>query len=371
LPYVLFVAAGLWGVLIALPQARDEAVREFRWLVFEPLLWYLLVTWCAAGMPCARLLATLSLVASGTVVALLGVAQFAGFDLVPLLGDKRSFSENVILADGVRRVASVYGHPNNLGLFLERVWPLAGVLALGVWRGTLAFPRWFGWLMAALACMLLAGIAVTFSRGAWIGAVVSGGILVLGLLGPRLRRGRVLLWMAGGALLAAALLGIAFGLRSEGGSANVRVLLWQEALGYLRQHPFGIGLDQFLAYHHPESGLSLIDPSLVGTSEMYAAHPHNVLLDIWLRMGPLGLLVFGWLVLRFVSSALNLVRGSVAEPLALGALAAMAAALTHGLVDHFYFVPDLAFTFWLLLSLVQPGRHRGRAGIIPATNQES
>ncbi|HEU5087018.1 MAG TPA: O-antigen ligase family protein, partial [Roseiflexaceae bacterium] len=201
--------------------------------------------------------------------------------------------------------------------------------------------------------------------------VVSSGIVVLGLFGPRLRRGRALVWVAGGALLLAALLAIAFGLRSEGGSANVRVLLWQEALGYLRLHPFGIGLDQFLAYHHPDSGLSLIDPSLVGTSEMYAAHPHNVLLDIWLRMGPLGLLVFGWLVLQFVSNALSLVRGSAAEPLALGALAAMAAALTHGLVDHFYFVPDLAFTFWLLLSLVKPGRHRGRAGTDPATEQQA
>jgi hypothetical protein len=27
----------------------------------------------------------------------------------------------------------------------------------------------------------------------------------------------------------------------------------------------------------------------------------------------------------------------------------MTAALLHGLVDNFYFVPDLAFTFWLLL----------------------
>jgi hypothetical protein len=27
----------------------------------------------------------------------------------------------------------------------------------------------------------------------------------------------------------------------------------------------------------------------------------------------------------------------------------MLAALLHGLVDNFYFVPDLAFAFWLLL----------------------
>ena len=37
----------------------------------------------------------------------------------------------------------------------------------------------------------------------------------------------------------------------------------------------------------------------------------------------------------------------------LGALAAMTAALVHGLVDNFYFVPDLALAFWLLLALVE------------------
>jgi hypothetical protein len=36
-----------------------------------------------------------------------------------------------------------------------------------------------------------------------------------------------------------------------------------------------------------------------------------------------------------------------------GALAALAAALVHGLVDTFYFWPDLAVTFWLLIALIE------------------
>ena len=39
--------------------------------------------------------------------------------------------------------------------------------------------------------------------------------------------------------------------------------------------------------------------------------------------------------------------------LAAGLLAAMIAALVHGLVDSFYFWPDLAFAFWLLLALAE------------------
>ena len=46
-------------------------------------------------------------------------------------------------------------------------------------------------------------------------------------------------------------------------------------------------------------------------------------------------------------------RARLRDPVALGALAAITAALVHGLVDNFYFVPDLALTFWLLVALVE------------------
>jgi O-antigen ligase len=95
--------------------------------------------------------------------------------------------------------------------------------------------------------------------------------------------------------------------------------------------------------------LSLIDPSLIGTSDQYAAHPHNLLLDIWLRLGPLGLLAFGWLLARCFRLAFR----QIDRPVALGALAALTAALVHGLVDNFYFVSDLAFAFWLLVALLE------------------
>jgi putative inorganic carbon (hco3(-)) transporter len=56
---------------------------------------------------------------------------------------------------------------------------------------------------------------------------------------------------------------------------------------------------------------------------------------------------------RFFRRGLRMARVPMARPLALGALAALAAALVHGLVDNFYFVPDLAIAFWLLLALVE------------------
>ena len=58
-----------------------------------------------------------------------------------------------------------------------------------------------------------------------------------------------------------------------GGSTPVRLLLLARGAGLYPLHPLGIGLDQFGYYHDPKSGLSLIDPSLIGTSDQYAAHP--------------------------------------------------------------------------------------------------
>src|SRR6266508_4161361 len=75
-------------------------------------------------------------------------------------------------------------------------------------------------------------------------------------------------------------------------------------------------------------------------------------------------MAFAWLILHFVQQTRapgHAAQDGYAARRARGALAAMVAALVHGLVDNFYFVPDLAFSFWLLLALVEA----------PRTEQES
>lgn len=360
-PHALFLLAGVLGMALAV--ARGPALIEFRRLIIEPLVFYALARHQLRAARVSSdntppLLA--ALVLAGALVSVLALLQYAGLDLVPYFGQKQCFApdggpcSNIVVDGGLRRAQSVYGHPNNLGLFLGRVWPFAAVLMLAAWprRNT---PKFWLWLLGALLC--LGGLLVSFSRGAWLGALAAAAVLGFGLLGTRLRgRSRVsALGTVLGVIIAAVVLGgLALSLRGDvrGGSTPVRLLLWEEALGYIRLHPLGIGLDQFGTYHDPKSGLSLIDPALIGSSEQFAAHPHNLLLDIWLRLGPLGLVAFGWLLWRFFRSAM----GPERTPLLLGALAAMVAALAHGLVDNFYFVSDLAIVFWLLIALGESDR---------------
>jgi O-antigen ligase len=233
------------------------------------------------------------------------------------------------------------------------------------------FARYIAALIFGLSALLcLGGIVVSFSRGAWLGAVAAAVVLVLGLTKDQRPRtkGPGGVWslvlgpwsrlLIGLGIIAAILVALALSIRGDvtAGSTPVRLLLWREAAGYIARHPLGIGLDQFGLYHDPASGLSLIDPSLLGSSEEYAAHPHNLLLDVWLRIGPLGLVAFGWLLARFFRTMWRVGSGSsrgFADSIALGATAAMVAALVHGTVDNFYFVSDLAMAFWLLIALVE------------------
>jgi hypothetical protein len=370
-PHLLLLLAGALGVLLAVERGR--ALREFRWVVAEPLLFYALARLLAAGEPAdasrsaglyRRLLAAFAL--GGALVGLLGLLQYAGIDLVPLLGRKQCFAPdggpcaNIVADGGVRRVLSVYGHPNNLGLALGRIWPVAAALALGPalagWRARrrFAFDQ-RSVFFAVCALLSLGGLLVSFSRGAWLGAAAALGVLALGLTGgaalpaPAGRRASWR-WLIGVGGAVAIVAGLALSLRGDvtAGSTPIRLLLWREAIGYIARHPLGIGLDQFGVYHDPASPLTLIDPALVGTSEQFAAHPHNLLLDIWLRLGPLGLIAFGWLLARFFRAG----RARAGHMAALGATAAMAAALVHGMVDNFYFLGDLAIFFWLLVALV-------------------
>jgi len=364
---VLLVFAGLLGVVWAVPEGRSAALRELRWLIVEPLLFYILL---AAAFRRPGALGTKNqayalgiFIVSGVVVAVVGLLQFVGVDLVWLFGTKQVLVASVIAEPGLWRVTSVYGSPNNLGLYLGRVWPLAAAMFLNA-LGQKSIGRYARWgricCFAAATALCLTGLVVSFSRGAWLGGAAALIVLVSPSVGWHRGQRRALGAVALGATLTL-IIGLAFSLRGGLDSANsmMRLSFWREALILIQQHPLGIGLDQFFYYHNPVYGRSQLSLPELASVDTTAAHPHNLILDTWLRVGPLGSMAFAWLILRFVQQAGapgDTAQDGYATWRARGALAAMAAALIHGLVDNFYFVPDLAFAFWLLLALANARR---------------
>jgi O-antigen ligase len=116
----------------------------------------------------------------------------------------------------------------------------------------------------------------------------------------------------------------------------------------IRDHPlFGVGLDNFL-YAYPRYVLpdAWREPNL--------SHPHNVLLDFWVRLGILGAVVLVWMQVDFfrrVWQAFRSGRSVYVRALAIGLAAGMGDFLAHGMIDAAYFVVDLAFVFMLSLGL--------------------
>lgn len=363
-PLILFVLAGTIGVLVALPEGRGAALRTWRWMIVEPLLFLLLIRFFCSHAPVSLRLSPTSLLAAfvlgGAVVGGIGVLQWAGINVVPVLGQEVGFSDDILVVEGVRRVSSVYGHPNNLGLYMGRVWPIAAVLA---YRNPMRTTQLF---FAGCAIVAFGGLLVSFSKGALLGATVAVGFLILGpgraKLPSNLRGYVGIAVFVGMAVIVGMvmLLTIAHGADGAlarfnvfGETTSVRLNTWRSALAMMRDHPFvGIGLDQFLL-HYPD----YIAESLKQTNEQYTSHPHNIILDLWLNTGVIGLVAFGWLLIRFFRGIMQGERSQGARSTHAayprwwhrGAGAAMSAALVHGLVDQFYFVPDLAFAFWLLV----------------------
>ena len=326
-PVVFFLMVGLLS-LVASTMLR-ESLRELRTVIIEPIVYYFLLATSLRGKQRALGLAN-ALILAGFVISAVGLFQYM-------------FTGDVITAEGVRRIRGFYGSPNNLGLFLGRVIPIAFSLA---WLGSTHRRRY----LVALA-MMLAALFLSFSVGAW-GAVAMSALFVAAFRGRK-----ALAWAAAGVatgglalvpLLQVQRIGSHFSLQQ--GTTLLRINIWQAALNMARDNPvLGIGLDNFL-YKYPRYMLpdAWREPNL--------SHPHNLVLDFWLSMGSLGVVVILWLLYSFFSSATLLYRkldDTTSRALIVGLMASMVDFVLHGLVDNSYFVVDLAIIFWASLATVR------------------
>ena len=278
----------------------------------------------------------------GVAVAVLGLVWYAT-------------GSHVITAEGgLARLRSIYGSPNNVGLYLGRMIPILLAVALAG-RGTRR------WLYGLGLLPVVAAVALSFSKGAILLGLPVGVGLVLAWAAAR-RWGWRRALLALGVLAALVVLVVGIGSRIpalagrlslEGATTDFRLNLWKASLEMIADNPWtGVGLDNFLyqyrgRYIRPEAWQ---EPDL--------SHAHNLVLDTWARLGILGLAAAVWIQVA-VWRALIRALGSRSPhgegeflPLVAGLMGAMGAALAHGLVDQSYFLVDLAYAGMLVIGLV-------------------
>jgi O-antigen ligase len=317
-------------------QYRSQAVTELRVMMVEPVLFYAILRWLSPDRR-ALLRLTDTLVTAGITVAVIGLVMFVQ-------------GQSVITAEeGARRLASVYGSPNNVGLFLGRCIPFVlafAILPLDKRRRIVS--------VIALGLMGIAALLTQSAGALFVGipaAVVTVLILTLG------RRARLIL----AALVVILLFAFVVSLQSArfarildftSGTNFFRIRVWQSAVSLIQDYPVtGVGLDQFLYFFRGR----YIMPD--AWQEPNLSHPHNFVLDFWVRLGILGVVVFLWMQVAFWTQARRAYQSwKTANPLVFalvaGAIGSMVNLLAHGLIDNSVYVQDLAYVFVFLLMLV-------------------
>ncbi|MBX4191269.1 MAG: O-antigen ligase family protein [Candidatus Doudnabacteria bacterium] len=317
---ILFLTAGVIGTLMS--PDKLSALGQFKAYLLEPVLLFYGVILTVKQKEQSLRAPILALFWSAVIISALGIFQHYSFIFLPI-----RFWGN---GEELTRIVSVFEYPNALSLYLA---PLLGFFtALWFADYDLTKRRWTGILALAIIGWAL---ILTFSRGAWISAVIG----ILFILFKEFEFKRVILPILIAGVLLLLLPGVrdrlSLGLSDASSSAHYELL--KVGFNKVTHSPiFGNGLAGFRTTQ-AESGYA-------GEILNY---PHNFLLNFWLELGILGLISFIWIIiLAFYKASQN------NRELALAVSVYLIIVLIHGLVDVPYFKNDLSVLFWFMLSLL-------------------
>jgi O-antigen ligase len=331
------VAALVGAAIVGTAFASDlgAALLELRTIFVLPALVYVLVR-ASRLSESGRGYVVAGWLLGGATIAVVGLVQY-------VLGIRVALAEG-----GLPRLTSVYYSPNSVGLYLGRAWPV--LVAVSLW-GRRRLTR----NLARLVWVpFTAALILSFSRGALLLGVPAAIVVVGWWVGGRCRWVAVVLVAAIGLALVPLLQVPRFAsmLDTAQGSTFFRLGLWRSSLAMIRDHPLlGIGPGQFAEAYRTR----YISPA--AWSEPELGHAHNIVLDVWTRLGVPGLaaaITAQWAFWKTMTRQ-RPAAGSKAgrlDAVQVGLVGSMGALLAHGLVDNTVFSPDMAMVFFLTLGMV-------------------
>jgi len=280
-------------------------------------------------------------VVSCTVVALIGIYEhyFGPQQLITWI-DENMFK------DIENRVVSTFGNPNVLAEYLIMVLPFIVAMFLFAKRDINKFGA-FMLFAASLGC-----IVFTWSRGAWLGAIIA--MLFFFLVYNRKTLGVLLTFSIGLPFLPLILpSNIVSRFSSIGNlqdtSTSYRVNIWRGVVKMISEnfwHGIGVGEGAFSNVY--------LYYSLAGIET--APHSHNLFLQITAELGIFGLIVFLIAMFLFLRETLSFLRYERSAPasvklLSLGGLCGIIAVLAQGMTDYVWYNYRIFAMFWLVIGL--------------------
>lgn len=270
-------------------------------------------------------------------IALLGVAQWIGYDPLGFISDARS------------PLYTTLGRANFTGAYIALSLPIT--LALILKHSDRA--ERYGW--TALFLLQGALIIATMARSAWLAAAVGAAVMLVAEFTRHLdaRHRRRVFLVVGVAVLVAVATALASPFFAESGSLAARAAIWRATLELVAMRPlFGHGFDNMEGVFP-----SVYPPQLVYYQgrDVVVDRGHNLLLDTLMTTGGVGLLTATAFWTAAIRTAILRIRqddaGVAAQAhLPIAAIAALAANTAGNLVS--FDVTATATASWILAGLL-------------------
>lgn len=280
-----------------------------------------------------------ALIASGTMVAWFGILQYC-------LGifETGNWLDQSYFYDIEGRVVSVFENPNVLGSYLLLVLPFSLYFMV---RSQTKKNKLLSWIsiLSILACTLL-----TWSRGAWIAALIC--LLSFALFYTK-KTMRVLFGLCFCIPFLPFVLpqSVVRRFTSIGNLADsstmYRVYTWKGTWRAISDHFMG-------GVGYGTAAYAEMYPQYAFAGMEAAAHSHSLFLQLWFGMGIFGLLSF--LTVIFLSTQMNLEFLKKAKNLdlkwmVLASMCAILSSLIMGLFDFVWYNYRVFYLFWIVLAL--------------------
>ncbi len=359
---ISFVATGISGF-------TNSSLGIWKAYFFEPILLYLLIFQVFKEKKELKKILW-ALLISSSIISLLAIFQ----KITGLFISSPHWA-----AAATRRATSFFPYPNAVGLYLA---PL--ILVFIGWLMSLPqandIKKWSQKIIIAITIILsLGAIYAARSEGALIGITIA--LFLFFILSQHKYRiislGLLLIIIGGVFYFAPNNNSVINKLFLHDLSGQIRRQQWRETSKMLKDGRLitGAGLANYQKtispYHQAgiffnRDHLANFDAVVWASPTLKAKYwqpveiylyPHNIFLNFWTELGLFGLLLFIWLIIKYLFIALRLNLNLKWEHdkekyLVLGLGTAMIVIFVHGLVDVPYFKNDLAIIFWLLFALL-------------------
>jgi len=338
LPIAAFVFIGFLSVLTSV--SLKLSIEGFFFKLFEwIMIYFMVVEVVSSRKKLNRILVVLFF--SACVAAADGIFQFiTGADFVRQYTLSRS------------AISASFHNANDFAGWLVMLMPVFLSLAY-FWRDKwISSERYKHFRKAArpalwvLTSFLMICLALTYSKGAWITAILA--LLFIGFLKSRkllitvIALVLILPFIAPNSMKERALQIFESG---DSSSVGVRTNLWREASHIIKDHPLtGCGLNTY----------SIVAPGYKVT-EKTGFYPHNSYLHMAAETGLLGLGAFLWIIIALFRTSLKRLREITDDfhgAFLVGALAGLFGFLLHSFVDTNFYSLQLGGLMWFVMGLV-------------------